>query len=208
MILTEPEEQLFEETGRGVLSMGLPRAAFIASGLGSSLLEAYMTRFNRIKENLGDSIKGQDKREDAETIFDWLWKIKSNRYDRGGNFKLPPVVDAYLGEREKVGNCLGLTTLYNALAQTFDIPMQAAYLDNFMGSPHVFSLFPSETGTLPIENIFPNGFDYAPHRPNRQISKWDNIHLIADIYNSRANEEDNDELRMKRDLLLSFEGNS
>ncbi len=203
MFLTEPEERLFKDTGLGGLSMGLPRAAFIASGLDASQLEKYMAGFNSITRNLNDSIKGYDKREDAEAIFDWLWEIKPNRYERGGNFKLPPVVDAYLGETEKVGNCLGLTTLYNALAQTFDIPMKAAYQENFMGFPHVFSLFPSETGAVPIENIFSNGFDYDSHKDHQGIITWENIHLVADIYNSRANEEDNDELRMKRDLLIS-----
>ena len=204
MFLTEPEEQLFKDAEFGTLSMSLPKAAFIASGLDSSQLEKYMARFDSITRNLIVSIKGRDKREDAEVIFDWLWETKPNRYERGGNFRLPSIVDAYLEETEKVGNCLGLTTLYNSLVHKFGIPMKAAYLENFMGFPHLFSLFPSETGTVPVENIFPNGFDYDPHKHNREIAVWDNLHLVADIYNSRANEEDNDELRMKRDLLLSY----
>jgi len=34
--------------------------------------------------------------------------------------------------------------------------------------------------------------------------EWDNINLIADLYNGRANEEGNGEFRMKWDLLLSY----
>ncbi len=208
MLLTELEEQLFNKSENGNLSMGLPGAAFIASGLDSIQIEEYMKRFNDFSTNIRDKIKGDDKRKDAEAIFHWLWKTKPNRYERGGNFRLHLVIDAYWGETEKVGNCLGLTTLYNSLVQEFGIPMKTAYLENFMGFPHVFSILFSDEGKIPIENIFPNGFDYDSHKHNREIAVWDNLHLVADIYNSRANEEESDELRMKRDLLLSFEGYS
>lgn len=57
---------------------------------------------------------------------------------------------------------------------------------------------------IPIENIFPNGFNFERHRNKPQIVEWDNIHLIADLYNNRANYEKNDEHRLKRDLLLPF----
>ena len=204
MFLTGPEEQLFKDAEVGRLSMSLQEAAFIASGLASSQIVEYISKFDDITRNISDLIKGCDKREDAEAIFDWLWGKKADRYERGGNFKLPQVVESYLGETEKVGNCLGLTTLYNALSQAFDIPMKAIYLDNFMGFPHVFSLCPSDTDTIPIENIFPIGFDYDSHKNNPLTEIWGNIQLVADIYNSRANEEDNDEFRLKRDLLLSY----
>ena len=114
------------------------------------------------------------------------------------------VVDAYSDETERVGNCLGLTMLYNSLAQELSLSVKAAYLDNFMGRPHVFSMLYNEMSMIPIENIFPDGFDYDPHKHNPQVVEWDNINLIADLYNSRANEEGDDELRMKRDLLLSY----
>jgi hypothetical protein len=57
---------------------------------------------------------------------------------------------------------------------------------------------------MPIENVYSEGFDFDVHRHNARIAVWKNLHLIADIYNSRANEEDNEEHRLKRDLLLSY----
>jgi len=204
VLLTELEKELFEDAENGTLSMSLQKAAFIASGIASSQVEGYLKRFSSITNDLKDSIKGHDKAEKARSIFNWLWKTKPRRYELGGNFKLTLVIDAQLKDTEKVGNCLGLTILYNSLAQDFNLPVKAAYLDNFLGFSHVFSIFYLESSRIPIENVFPNGFDYDPHKNNPRIVEWDNIHLVADIYNSRANDEDNDELRMKRDLLLSY----
>jgi hypothetical protein len=82
--------------------------------------------------------------------------------------------------------------------------MTAAYIDDFQGYPHVFSILYSGTEPMPIENIYSNGFDFDLHRHNTGLVEWKNLHLIADIYNSRANEEDNEEHRLKRDLLHSY----
>jgi len=204
MFLTELEKELFEDSERGTLSMRLHQAAFIASGVDSSQLKEYMEKFFYMVTDLKNHVKGHDQGKHAEIIFNWLWKTKPNRYELEGNFRLTKVVDAYLDETERVGNCLGLTMLYNSLAQELNLSMKAAHLDNFMGRPHVFSILYKEMSMIPIENIFPDGFDYDQHKHNPQLVEWDNIHLIADLYNSRANEEGDDELRMKRDLLLSY----
>ena len=204
MFLTELEKELFKDAESGTLSMSLPQAAFIASGVNSSQLKEYMKFFFIMITDLRNHVKGHDKVKNAETIFNRMWKTKPNRYELEGNFRLTEVVDAQLDKTEKIGNCLGLTILYNSLAQELSLSMKAAHLDNFMGHPHVFSILYTETSMIPIENIFPDGFDYDLHRDNKQIVEWDNIHLIADLYNSRANEEGDDEHRMKRDLLLSY----
>ena len=204
MFLTELEKELFKDAESGTLSMSLPQAAFIASGVNSSQLKEYMKKIFNMITDLRNHVKGHDKVKNAETIFNRMWKTKPNRYELEGNFRLTEVVDAQLDKTEKIGNCLGLTILYNSLAQELSLSMKAAHLDNFMGHPHVFSILYTETSMIPIENIFPNGFDYDQHRDNKKIVEWDNIHLIADLYNSRANEEGDDELRMKRDLLLSY----
>ena len=204
MFLTELEKELFEGAERGKLTMSLPQAAFIASGVVSDQLKEYMKKISDMVTDLKNHVKGYDQVKTAETIFNWLWKTKPNRYKLEGNFRLTQVVDAYLDETKRVGNCLGLTMLYNSLAQALNLPVKAAHLNHFMGRPHVFSMLYTETAVIPIENIFPDGFDYGPHKHNPQFVEWDNIHLIADLYNSRANEEGDDELRMKRDLLLSY----
>jgi len=204
MFLTEVEKKLFEDAEKGTLSMSLPQAAYIACGLDSSQLRDYMKKFIDMTIPLRNHVKGHDPVKNAEVIFDWLWKTKPNRYELEGSFRLTQVVDAYLEETERAGNCLGLTMLYNSLAQELNLSMKAAHLDNFMGRPHVFSMLYTEMSVIPIENIFTDGFDYDQHKHNPQLIEWDNIHLVADLYNSRANEEGDDELRMKRDLLLSY----
>ena len=204
MFLTELEKGLFKDAESGTLSMSLPQAVFIASGVNSSQLKEYMNFFFNMITDLRNHVKGHDKVKNAETIFNRMWRTKPNRYELEGNFRLTEVVDAQLDKTEKIGNCLGLTILYNSLAQELSLSMKAAHLDNFMGHPHVFSILYTETSMIPIENIFPNGFDYDPHKHHPQLVEWDNIHLIADLYNSRANEEGDDEHRMKRDLLLSY----
>lgn len=143
-MLTKLEEDLFEGVKSGKF-FSLTQAAFIVSGVDSSqMLGVYMRKFYSIVAHLRGDVKGYDEVK-ARTIFDWLWKTKPRRYQLGGNFKLTQVVDAQLGETEKVGNCLGLTLLYNSLAQEFGLSMKATYLDNFLGYPHVFSILHAET---------------------------------------------------------------
>jgi len=204
MFLTKLEKELLEDAEKGTLSMSLPQAAFIASGVNSSQLQEYMKKFYDMITDLRDRVKRHDQVKDAEIIFNWLWKKNPYRYELEGHFRFTQVVDAHLDETERVGNCLGLTMLYNSLAQELNLSIKAAHLDNFMGRPHVFSILYTEMSMIPIENIFTDGFDYDPHKHNPQLVEWANIHLIADLYNSRANEEGDDELRMKRDLLLSY----
>jgi hypothetical protein len=204
MDLSDPEKALFHDAETGELTMELPRAGFIASGVDYDQLGTYMKRFTQIAAHLDDLVTGDDQLGNARAIFEWLWKSKPHRYERGGNFKLTRVIDAQLGESDSVGNCLGLTTLYNSIAQALHIPMAAAYIDDFQGYPHVFSILYSGTEPIPIENIYANGFDFDVHRQNTRFVAWKNLHLIADIYNSRANEEDNEDHRLKRDLLLSY----
>jgi len=204
MDLSDPEKTLFHDAETGELTMHLPKAGFIASGVDFDQLETYMKRFTQITTHLDDLVTGDDQLDDARAIFDWSWKSKPHRYERGGSFKLTQVIDAQLGESDNVGNCLGLTTLYNSITQAFHIPMTAAYIDDFQGYPHVFSILYSGTEPIPIENIYSEGFDFDVHRHDARIAVWKNLNLIADIYNSRANEEDNEEHRLKRDLLLSY----
>ena len=204
MFLTRLEKELFGDAEKGKLSMSLPQSAFIASGADPSQIKEYMKKFSDMVTDLKDHVKGHDQVKRAAVIFNWLWEAKPDRYEMEGNFRLTKVVDAYLGETERVGNCLGLTMLYNSLAQALNLSMKAAHLDHFMGRPHVFSMLYTEMSVIPIENIFQDGFNYEQHKHNPQLIEWDNIHLIADLYNSRANEEGDDELRMKRDLLLSY----
>ncbi len=170
----------------------LEREALIASGLREE---------NRIAEYLGKlcSLYKQFMSQEclpsfvllrARHLFDWLWKDRPTRYRRQGNFRLNQVIDAQIKEGTPVvGNCLGLTLLYNCLLRGIDIKAEAVYLENAFGvGPHVLTSLTIDDSSIDIENILPGGFDYIGHRdaPSRQI--WGDRELVADIYHSVGNE--------------------
>ena len=170
MFLTDLEKEFFEVAENGTLSVSLPQASFVASGVDSFQLKEYMKKFFNLVTELKNHVKGHDPVKTAETIFNWLWRTKPNRYELEGNFRLTQVVDAYLDETERVGNCLGLTMLYNSLAQELSLPMKAAHFDKFMGRPHVFSILYNGLAHMDVETTTPEGFD--PQEDSRALRQF------------------------------------
>lgn len=125
----------------------------------------------------------------AEALYRLLWKDRPNRYTSGGIFRLTEVIDAQLDPNARyVGNCLGLTLLFNSLAQRLGLKTVAIHMEEaFSRGPHVLSLLYTETGQVQIENIFPDGLDYLSHPGEKQVI-WDGKALVADIYNSSGTE--------------------
>lgn len=174
------------------MQFDLERQALIASGLGEE---------NRIAEYLGKlcSLSEQFVAQEslpssaltrARGLFDWLWKNRPTRYRHQGNYRLNHVIDAQINEgTPTVGNCLGLTLLYNCLLRRIGIEAEAVYLENAFGlGPHLLTLLNIGDDSIDIENILPGGFDYMGHRnePSRVI--WGDRELVADIYHSVGNE--------------------
>jgi tetratricopeptide (TPR) repeat protein len=128
----------------------------------------------------------------AKGLFIWLWKKKPARYKPRGSFKLNHVIDAQLSEdAQAVGNCLGLTLLYNCLLYRMGIKAEASYLENafaFEMGPHVLSTIQTKAAAIDIENILPGGFDYKGHLGNPSRTRWGDKELVADIYHSMGNE--------------------
>ena len=168
------------------------RQALVASGLGDR---------NEVAEYLGRLFflsKGfkacHDKPasvfERARQLFDWLWKGNPGRYRSRGNFRLNRVIDEQIkGGTAAVGNCLGLTLLYNCLLREIGIRADALYLEKaFDQSPHLLTSLKIDKTRIDIENILPDGFDYKghEHEPSRRI--WNDRELVADIYHSAGNE--------------------
>jgi len=106
-----------------------------------------------------------------------------------GSYKLTEVLDAQLDPKiEKVGNCLGLTVLYHVLAQRLGLKVKAVHVEDAFGQgPHVFSILYTSSGTVDIEHILPNGFDFESHLHNPHRTGWGDAELIADIYHSIGN---------------------
>lgn len=171
--------------------LDLGQAALVASGVKAQRqLKNYVAKIDAMCQKLAVIIGTGDDVEKAKTIFNWLWATKPKRYRSRDNFTLTKVIDAQLSKLHKnVGNCLGLTVLYNVLAQRFGLAAKAIYLDNAFGrGPHVLTMLQTGNGPIDVENIFPFGFDYKGHLNNSGRIEWSNRELVADIYVSIGND--------------------
>lgn len=126
----------------------------------------------------------------SRALFNWLWESKPNRYQSGGNYRLTDVINAQLSnDTREVGNCLGLTILYNCLLKTMKIHAGIISLDNAFGrGPHMLTVLQTGQSMIDIEHISPDGFDYKNHRNSLDRKIWGSRELVADIYNSNGNE--------------------
>ncbi|MFQ5924832.1 MAG: tetratricopeptide repeat protein [Dehalococcoidia bacterium] len=180
-------EAILLEGGR----IDLDQGALIASGVETEpVLNSYLARIGQLCHRIAAKdfrSKGSDV-ERARAIFHWLWRTKPYRHQYRGNFKLTDVLDAQLGEKDEVGNCLGLTVLYNVLCRRFGLEVKAVQMEHAFGlGPHVFSVLYVAGRSIDIENVFPYGFDYRGHKGDPQRKEWGSGELGADIYHSRAN---------------------
>jgi tetratricopeptide (TPR) repeat protein len=170
----------------------LEEEALLASGIQDrSKIDFYVAELNRIyQQSLHEMIPPPDAVDKARALFTWLWSSKPNRYRPQGSYRLYEVIEAQLkGDAKSVGNCLGLTLLYNCLLRKIDIYAGVLYVENAFGiGPHVLTLLQAEKTVIDVENILPNGFDYRGHHTHPARTVWGDRELIADIYHSVANE--------------------
>jgi len=170
----------------------LAREALIASDIESeNEINNYSAKINTLYQKIKSEILvSNDETKTAQTLFNWLWKTKPNRYRSRGSYKLNEVIDAQLAPGlGPVGNCLGLTILYNILAQKFGLKIKTIWMEEAFGiTPHVFSVLHSEQRIIEIENIFPSGFDFKEYLDNPHREEWGDEELVVDIYNSKFNQ--------------------
>jgi tetratricopeptide (TPR) repeat protein len=173
-------------------AFNLEEEALLASGIQEkSKIDFYLVELGRIYQQfLHQMILPPDAVDKARTLFTWLWISKPDRYKFQGSYKLNEVIEAQLNENAKsVGNCLGLTLLYNCLLRKMDIYAKALYLENAFGTgPHVLTLLQIKKSNIDVENILPDGFNYGGHHAHPERTGWGDRELIADIYHSVANE--------------------
>ncbi len=166
----------------------LETEALLASAIqGKTELEIYREKLHHLQQKFLHEMKPEsDPVKKANALFTWLWAGIPNRYQPRGNFSLKDVIDAQTAkEGTGVGNCLGLTVLYNCLLERMSIQAGALHLEDAFGmGPHVLSLLWREGSTIDIENILPDGFDYKGHLINPSRRRWGDRELVADIYNS------------------------
>ena len=126
----------------------------------------------------------------AKQLFDWLWTVKPSRYERRGNYRISDVIKSQINEKSlTVGNCLGLTILYNCLLKKTGLYPEAIHLEEAFGiGPHVLTSLNTGHSRIDIENILPDGFNFRGHKDVRVRTSWGDKELVADIYNSQGNE--------------------
>lgn len=167
------------------------KQALIASGLkGGSRLAAALDQleclFQQFLHYDNASLSIQTR---AKNLFDWLWKQKPGRYRPNSNYRLDRVIEAQSTDgNHAVGNCLGLTLLYNSLVEMIGIQAEALHLQNGFGrGPHVLTLLKIGDDILHIENILAQGFDYKAHLHDPSAERWGPKELVADVYHSTGN---------------------
>jgi tetratricopeptide (TPR) repeat protein len=174
------------------VTIELEKEALIASGIQQNdRISAYKSRLDLLHQQFISKIKlTHDPRQDAQELFQWLWMKKPRRYKRQGHYRLNEAIDSQINiESAEVGNCLGLTLLYNCLLKRLNIDAGALYLQHaFEFGPHVLTILETKGSTIHIENIFSDGFDYKGHLNNPLRTIWGDKELVADIYHSRGNE--------------------
>ena len=154
-------------------------------------MECYRVKLDRIFQKFISILTFKmDPLAKAKALFHWLWRERPSRYEPHGRYKISKVIDAQLDPGSPgVGNCLGLTLLYNCLLDKLGLRAKAVYLQiAFDLRPHVFSLIERENSFIDVENIFPTGFDYAGHRDNPSRILWGDQELVSDIYLCQGNE--------------------
>lgn len=169
----------------------LEEEVFKASGVRDQEIDPYRGKLQGLLEQFLRPLTDLSGRLAlAKGLFDWLWERKPFRYSVRGPFRLDHVIDRELSQgTQPVGNCLGLTVLYNCLLRRLDIEAKALYLENAFGiGPHVLTELPLGDSMIDIENILPEGFDYKGHLKNPLRTEWGDRELVADIYLSVGNE--------------------
>jgi hypothetical protein len=125
----------------------------------------------------------------AEALFHRLWEEKPARYQSRGHYTLNDVIDAQITKgNHPVGNCLGLTLLYNCLLRRLGIMAGSLHLEDAFGKgPHVLTLLTTGGATIDVENSLPAGYDYKGHLDNPSRLRWGDQELVADIHLTNGN---------------------
>jgi len=175
------------------MSLNLAKEALIASGISDPrLLEEDMGKLVEIFHHFIAAVNPpREPMTRAKALFQWLWERKPSRYKPQGPYRISEVIHAQRNPRDSVvGNCLGLTLLYNCLLAEGGIHAEALHLEGAFekGIPHVLTLLREGESTLDVENILPNGFDYRGHLWNPTRTRWGERELAADVYMSAGND--------------------
>jgi len=185
------EEKLIQDI-KGGNSVSLERGLLIISGLQKEgEIEAYTQKLDQIYNGFIERIKSKSPlslastrnymtRSMAKWLFDYLWNTKPRRCN--SNFLLADVIDAQLNTdlNQKVGSCVGLTSLYTVLGLREGLNLSILVSGNHM----VNRLRIDSTDFFDIDNTDPLGFDCSIKE--EEFLECPPIKLVANVLNSRG----------------------
>jgi tetratricopeptide (TPR) repeat protein len=115
----------------------------------------------------------------AKWLFEYLWNTKPRRSD--SNFLLTDVINAQLSPdvNQKVGSCVGLTSLYTVLGLR-----EGLNLTILVSDTHVVNRLRVDDSIDTIDNTDPLGFDCQ--LKEEEFLECPPVKLIANVLNSRG----------------------
>jgi tetratricopeptide (TPR) repeat protein len=188
------EEKLIQDVkaGRDVF---LERGLLIISGLKTEgEIRTYTQKLDQIYNGFIEKLTSKSPLSLASTrdymttsmakwLFEYLWNTKPKRCN--GNFLLTDVIDAQLNTdiNQKVGSCVGLTSLYTVLGLRESLELTILVSDS-----HMVNRLRVDDTLYNVDNTDPLGFDYS--LDDKDFVEYPAILLLANVLNSRGMDQE------------------
>jgi tetratricopeptide (TPR) repeat protein len=188
------EEKLVQNIRAGE-TISLERGLLIISGLNTEgEIETYTQKLDQIYNGFVERIRSKSPLSPASTrkymtrsmakwLFEYLWNTKPRRCN--SNYLLTDVIDAQLNPdiHQKVGSCVGLTSLYTVLGLR-----EGLYLTILVSDSHVVNRLRVDDTIDTIDNTDPQGFDCSIKE--EEFLEHPPVKLMANVLNSRGMEKE------------------
>ncbi len=188
------EKELMQDIKAG-RDASLERALLVISGLrAEGEIEEYVQRLDQIHKRFIERLEANSplslpilrqymSASNAKGLFDYLWNTKPKRCN--GNFLLTDVIDAQLNSdiHQKVGSCVGLTSLYTVLGIREGLDLTILVSDS-----HIANRLRVDETIYNIDNTDPLGFDCD--LSGQSFCEYPSIYLLANVMNSRGIEQE------------------
>jgi len=185
------EEKLIQDIKAGNI-VSLERGLLIISGLETEGgIETYTQKLDQIYNGFIEKLTSKSPLSPASTrkymtrsmakwLFEYLWNTKPKRCN--SNFLLADVIDAQLNPdiNQKVGSCVGLTSLYTVLGLREGLDLTILVSDSHI----VNRLRIDGANSCNIDNTDPLGFDC--HIKEEEFLEYPPLKLVANVLNSRG----------------------
>jgi hypothetical protein len=191
------EEKLIQDVKDG-RDVSLERGLFIISGLKTEAeIRTYTQKLDQIYHGFIEKLTSKSPLSLASTrdymttsmakwLFEYLWNTKPKRCN--GNFLLTDVIDAQLNPdiNQKVGSCVGLTSLYTVLGLREGLNLTILVSDS-----HMVNRLRADDTVYNVDNTDPLGFDYSLEE--KDFLEYQSLMLLANVLNSRGMDQETHE---------------